>query len=345
MAQTIRQAAKTPSLRPAKNAWSKEKIVEAILHRADTHQLLNAQAVAQDDSALLAAARRRFGTWSEALRAAGIDPEKARPATRRRPRGYWTKERIVGTIQDYARRGIPLHAHHMHQTDNALVAAATYHFGSWAKALESAGFDAEIIRHTTKRSAEQIISDIRGLPDDELRDSVARRHHRALYGAAQVHFGSWAKAVAAAGIDYSRIAANHPWTRKDIEAVVLEYLAAGYELQRALRRHSRLKAAIIREWGSVENLRKHLGLAPDHPIGDLHQGKRLRRLRMAVHVTLPDLSEKTGIPTAVLQAYEQGLSPLPFVVARQLAAAFHLSLDELTNALNPEDSLVPSSSF
>jgi len=53
--------------------WSKEVIIENIkdLHAAGTE--LNAKAVEQMDISLITAARRKFGSWDQALTAAGLD--------------------------------------------------------------------------------------------------------------------------------------------------------------------------------------------------------------------------------------------------------------------------------
>jgi len=54
--------------------WDTEAIVATIRRRRVESLPLNAKAVERELPALFAAARRRFGSWNEALRAAGIDP-------------------------------------------------------------------------------------------------------------------------------------------------------------------------------------------------------------------------------------------------------------------------------
>jgi hypothetical protein len=64
--------------------WSARTIVAAIARRRGDGLQLNAKAVEGDEAALITAARRRFGSWSAALEAAGVDPDLVaiRPGTR-----------------------------------------------------------------------------------------------------------------------------------------------------------------------------------------------------------------------------------------------------------------------
>lgn len=55
--------------------WDARTIRAAILARRQEGLAVNAKAVERDEPALIAAARRRFGSWSGALEHAGIDPE------------------------------------------------------------------------------------------------------------------------------------------------------------------------------------------------------------------------------------------------------------------------------
>lgn len=55
--------------------WTRWDVVDAIRQRRHESLPLNAKAVEKETPALIAAARRRFGSWTEALRAAGVEPE------------------------------------------------------------------------------------------------------------------------------------------------------------------------------------------------------------------------------------------------------------------------------
>nr|WP_243239694.1 hypothetical protein [Sulfobacillus harzensis] len=114
-------------------------------------------------------------------------------------RGYWTNDLLLQEIRRHAANGDPLYAHAMQAIDNCLVSAATYHFGSWADALEAAGFDPDAIRATRRHTAASVMEEIQRLlrSGAEVGDTVVRRHDYTLYRAAQKFFGTWQKAVEA----------------------------------------------------------------------------------------------------------------------------------------------------
>lgn len=176
--------------------WSRQRVVAAIEHRYRTGLSVNAQAVQSDDSRLFSAGRRHFGSWAAALAAAQV-PAPSRRGQARYPRGHWSKERVIRAIRNHAHQGEPLHAHAMHQRNNRLIAAATYHFGSWSTALRAAGLDPNSVRATKRRSPSSIVEEIRQLAakGHDLSAAAARRHMRALHGAAERYFGSWHAAV------------------------------------------------------------------------------------------------------------------------------------------------------
>jgi len=74
-------------LRPTES-WSREKIVRKIRELFERGEDLSQKSVAQKYPALLSAAksRRYFGSWGEAVRAAGIDYEKVKRKRGRRKR-------------------------------------------------------------------------------------------------------------------------------------------------------------------------------------------------------------------------------------------------------------------
>lgn len=256
---------------PTHQRWTPARITEAIRDRQNHGLPLNAQAVDFDDSRLIAAARRLFGCWNHALTATGIDPETVRPKPARHPHGFWSRATIIAAIRYYQTRSTRLNGHYMQHVDNPLVSAATYYFGSWSNALDAAGIDSGTARHNTPRSKDQILHAIGAMAKSHptLKDFVAREYDRALYGAAQKYFGSWRNAVREAGYEGASRSANSRWSRQDIESLLTRYLASGIDLNEALRRHSHLHAAIVREWGSWKTFQQayqawSLGIQDEH---------------------------------------------------------------------------------
>jgi hypothetical protein len=135
--------------------WSPERVIETILTRALRNEPLSARSV--KPRSLLEAGQRFYGSWAEALRAAGLDaatidspgadvpghPAGAVPAdmdvTGHKPRQPWTNELVIAAIQRRLQQGKPLTVKALYREDNALYRAATRHFGSWCNALLAAG--------------------------------------------------------------------------------------------------------------------------------------------------------------------------------------------------------------
>ncbi len=179
-----------------RHSWSRQLVIQAIQARHRQGLALNPQALEAEDSSLLAAGRRYFGSWPKALKAAHVPPVR-RAATLRHGRGYWSREILITEIRRHAEQGDPLYAHAMQKIDNRLVSAATYHFGSWAQALAAAGFDPDAIRANHRYTPDAVLSEIRQLlgGGSDVRDTVARRDYRSLYWAARKYFGGWRSAV------------------------------------------------------------------------------------------------------------------------------------------------------
>ena len=107
-----------------RRTWSKERVVEAI--QARQAQGLPISTIYCDDICLYAAGKRFWGTWNQALQAAGLPPHKKR----------WSPRSVINAIVDRQRQGLPLHG--VARNDDLLEAVARRYFGSWPKALEAA---------------------------------------------------------------------------------------------------------------------------------------------------------------------------------------------------------------
>jgi Homing endonuclease associated repeat len=82
-----------------------------------------------------AVARAVGGRWTGALAAAGVGPA--------RERTIWTDERIVAALKDWAGANGDAPTQKQWEAAGGIPSATTVrrHFGSWADALDAAGFD------------------------------------------------------------------------------------------------------------------------------------------------------------------------------------------------------------
>lgn len=117
--------------------WTRQRVVEAI-------QVIYARGGAVNHAAVRRNSVSRagvvfFGTWDNALRAAGLDP-----AAIRRWRKPWTRETLLQEIRRKAQAGEPLNAKDV--SPNWIRKRAGILFGSWDATLAAAGLDPATIR-------------------------------------------------------------------------------------------------------------------------------------------------------------------------------------------------------
>lgn len=139
---------------------------------------------------------KRFGSWNEALRLAGIEPRE------RHVRRYTEAELITLLKEAAAVLGRTPKTDDLQAMD-AYPSWHTYHarFGSWNKALEAAGLRPRRIRNYTD---EELVERLRGAAD-ELGETPTKGMLRSIEGCPDPetyrnHFGSWANALRAAGL-------------------------------------------------------------------------------------------------------------------------------------------------
>ena len=142
------------------------------------------------DLRLANAARRRFGSWQAAVEAAGLTGK----IVVRKPLRRWSRETVIAEIQDWHQSGRPLTDISRH--NQALYCAAKTWFGGWRAALSAADFQSS---HRVW-SKELIIDKIRERARNGRSLSSGDAANRNLAAVAYRHFGSWRKAIHAAGV-------------------------------------------------------------------------------------------------------------------------------------------------
>ncbi|OQB82628.1 MAG: hypothetical protein BWX88_03841 [Planctomycetes bacterium ADurb.Bin126] len=174
--------------------WSRERIIRHLLEREAQGLPLTIGGKGVDPS-LYQAAGRTFGSWRNALQAAGIAPQQKMRWER------WTPARILVMIRNLARRARPLTTQQMERRYHRIVSAARRHFGSWTKAVVAAGVEPTRLQRFVIWSPERVLEAIltRALRNEPLVARLIRP--RSLVEAGQRFFGSWPAAVTAAGLD------------------------------------------------------------------------------------------------------------------------------------------------
>lgn len=215
----------------SRRKWSKERILEEIRRlQAAGHSLSTRNMAEMGYSGMVTTCYKPeyFGSWRNAVRAAGFDP---REVCRRRRK--WTHERIIQRIRELHAAGEDLShsAAKRHHQYLVVVAISPRFFGSWRKAVEAAGISYEEVSKHKYWNRERIIQRIQELhaAGKPLSHEEAKQHYGALVSAASSprYFGSWGNAVRAAGIDYDSVRKINRWTRESILSTIRQIHASG----------------------------------------------------------------------------------------------------------------------
>ncbi len=184
----------------------------------------------------------------------------------------WDKDRILSTLRALHREGRDLSYNRLAKKMQSLVSAAAYHFGSYKRAVERAGIDyAEISRRPrwTKPLIIKLIKQAYRQEIDLHWSAVTRRRDdlgRAAFASLQPRlFGSWDRALHAAGLDADQISRYRKWDRSTIVAELKERFSDEEALNSgALQRDDPgAHAAAVRHFGTYDAALKAAGFKPD----------------------------------------------------------------------------------
>jgi hypothetical protein len=147
----------------------------------------------------------------------------------------WTKEEILDTLRKLNDAGADLSYNALSRKKQSLVSAAAYHFGSYRKAIEKLGIDYSEVTRRPRWNKGAIISLIKAShrEGENLHWSAVTSRGDELAKAAFASlqsrlFGSWDRALCAAGLDADEVNRYRKWTRDGI-VVELKQRARDHE--------------------------------------------------------------------------------------------------------------------
>ena len=203
--------------------WNKDDIARAIRKLHGQGKDLSYNALTTRHQSLVSAAAYHFGSYRKAVEQAGVDYAEVT----RRPR--WTRPKIISLIKAAKRKGEDLHWSAVTARGDELGRAAFASlqdrlFGSWDRALTSAGLDADEVNRYRKWGRETILFEIktRHKSHDALNSGAIQKDDPGLHAAAVRHFGSYDSALTAAKLDPDKVRQRQRWT----EAAVVKGLKA-----------------------------------------------------------------------------------------------------------------------
>ncbi|MBI3271259.1 MAG: hypothetical protein HYZ53_19815 [Planctomycetes bacterium] len=254
-----------------KSVWPERRIQDTIRRIARRGDSLLGEAICRRNASLYDAAERQYGTWSRAVREAGLDYAQMR-ASALRGRRSAAKNRVCAGIRARQQAGEPLDAKTVERTDRRLYHGATIYHGNWGSALRAAGLDPDAVRLKPTApiwSREKILAEIArwNTAERPVSPSLILRKNPALYAITKVYFGNWRKALAALGLDYLKHFewARNRWTPERVTAEIRSEHRAGRSLDRAAvcRRYYGLFSAANRVSGGWRAALAAAGLNPD----------------------------------------------------------------------------------
>jgi hypothetical protein len=141
----------------------------------------------------------------------------------------WDKTRILQELRRLHKDGADLSYSHLARSQQALLSAAAYHFGSYRGAIEKAGIDyAEVIQRPrwTKQRIIRMLKEAKRKGQELNWSNVTKRGDelaRAAFAAIQPRlFGRWERALHAAGLDADDVVIYRAW---DKDSVIFELKA------------------------------------------------------------------------------------------------------------------------
>jgi hypothetical protein len=184
--------------------WDDKRIIKEIRTMRNRSLPLYARYALKNHAKLFSAARRQYGSWSTALIAAGINAKQASGKLHKSPLG------VLRALRDTLER------HSADDIPEVLKLQAEHYFGSLRNAIVALKKDRRLSRGWNKPKILNILSRMHRSKTG-LAFAKARRNYPALVRAAENYFGSWGKALHAAGIDPNLYFVHHKWRNTGTE--------------------------------------------------------------------------------------------------------------------------------
>jgi hypothetical protein len=195
----LRAAGFDPELMRLRSFWNGEKVILGIRALRKQNLPLYPNYAMKNHQNLFSGALRQYGSWNKALIAAGITVISRR-----------TRLSLLRDLRD----AVESRSH----VSQALRSEIAYYFGSLRNAKIALKTDAKLLSGWSKPKIITVIARMHGSKEN-LNYGTGRREFPALVSAAEAYFGSWGKALYAAGIDPSLYFVRHKWRKSRAQAV------------------------------------------------------------------------------------------------------------------------------
>jgi DNA-binding XRE family transcriptional regulator len=305
-------------------------VIEAIKNRAEVGSSLGYATVVAEDEALTGAARRYFGSWDAAVKAAGYDISEYKYKLRDERRESWDREKVLRAIQEYALSGGNLSASYVRSHRSKLYSAAVVYCGSWREALESLGINYDEVKLRDEWTPDRVIEEIRKAHENgaDLSDLTVNALRGDLYGAAHTHFGSWRGAIEASGLMVEDVRRTREWSREEVAEFVLRCYKSGITLSQMRLAKLIHTSAIYDHFTSTEDLYNQIGI-DDGIAGTATVRSNLERIMEEKGVTAKQLAQTINRTDAHIQHLINSKYPPKLIDALRIANALGCNVNDI----------------
>jgi len=255
----------------------------------------------------------------------------------------WDRPTILRAIRKAHRDGLDLSYNATARRNQALISACSYHYKGYRNAVEMAGFNyAQIQRKPwwTPAWVVRMIKQARRAGEDLSWRVVSHRRdplgHAAIAAVRPRLFGSWDKALEAAGIDPTRIRKYNDWTVSRCITELKSRDASGLPVNSgAIQREvPGLYGAITREFGRFDEALFRAGIEPS----------RVRKRRAwshdeILHQLRSFRTRHGAVTTTLLRKHDYSLQKATVAQFRTLDAAVKLLDTHKTGAITARKSV------
>ncbi|WP_462411401.1 hypothetical protein [Neobacillus sp. Marseille-QA0830] len=241
--------------------WSNEKIINELKKNQDKKII----EILKQYKNLYDAAAKYFGSFENAVRAAGLDYEKMRTDTSK-----FTKDELIHKLKDSYRKGEQVNDAAFRKNHKEYYHGFSSYFSSYKDFVEAAGLNYDEISLKKANgywTGHRVISDIKQLKkeDFDLSMSHVSKNNGDLYAAAQKYFGNWEEALKRAGISYEDFRKVQRWNKE----LVLEKLKTFSKKENPNENNIRKKnpalmKAIRRYYGELKTALELIGIEYDN---------------------------------------------------------------------------------
>jgi hypothetical protein len=175
--KALRAAGVDPDTARMRRFWDKEKIINELRRMRKQHLPLYPNYVMKNHHSLFHGALHEYGSWNEAVFAAGLTDEKI---SRR------TKLGLLRALRDAVESRSAV--------SQTLHSEIEYYFGNLRNAKIALKTDAKLLSGWSKRKIITILAQ-KHRSKEKLNYGTIRRDFPALISAAEAYFGSWGKAL------------------------------------------------------------------------------------------------------------------------------------------------------